>query len=75
VGTTLTPEFWERFAVLLAAAVAVTVVLAAVPGALAARLTGGHGHRAHRRPTAGPGPAPHGPAPARRHRTRTPVDC
>jgi hypothetical protein len=38
VGTSLTPELWERFAVLLVAAMGVTFVLTAVFDALAVRL-------------------------------------
>ncbi|KUL24594.1 hypothetical protein [Streptomyces regalis] len=38
MGTSLTPEFWERFAVLLVAAMGVTFVLTAVFDALAVRL-------------------------------------
>ncbi|MEU5100538.1 hypothetical protein [Streptomyces sp. NPDC020996] len=55
MGTTLTPEFWERFAVLLVAAMAVTYVLAALSDALAVRSAGRHGSgpaaRAAHRPT------------------------
>ncbi|WP_324787741.1 hypothetical protein [Streptomyces sp. H51] len=63
MGTTLTPEFWERFAVLLVAAMAVTCALAALFDALAVRSAGRHGSgpagrhrrgpaaRAGRRPT------------------------
>ena len=40
MGTTLTPEFWERFAVLLVAAVAVTFVLTAVFDTLPAAADG-----------------------------------
>ncbi|MFI1566538.1 hypothetical protein ACH4ZX_26375 [Streptomyces sp. NPDC020490] len=43
MGTTLTPEFWERFAVLLVAAMAVTYRLAALFDALAVRSAGRHG--------------------------------
>ncbi|TQJ86016.1 hypothetical protein [Streptomyces sp. SLBN-31] len=45
MGTTLTPEFWERFAVLLVAAMAVTFVLAALFDTLVVRLTNRGGHR------------------------------
>ncbi|MFI6494422.1 hypothetical protein [Streptomyces sp. NPDC050564] len=38
MGTSLTPEFWERFAVLLVAAMGVTFVLTAAFDALAVRL-------------------------------------
>jgi hypothetical protein len=37
VGTSLTPEFWERFAVLLVVAMGVTFVLTAALDALAVR--------------------------------------
>ncbi|MDW8803787.1 hypothetical protein P1P68_02965 [Streptomyces scabiei] len=60
MGTSLTPEFWERFAVLLAAATAVTTVLTASLDALAVRLLRG---RAHRPPSTN---APHRPEPADR---------
>ncbi|MFE6828466.1 hypothetical protein [Streptomyces sp. NPDC057690] len=39
VGTSLSPEFWERFAVLLVSAVGLTCVLTAAFDRLAARLT------------------------------------
>ncbi|MER6185924.1 hypothetical protein [Streptomyces sp. NPDC001652] len=35
MGTSLTPEFWERFTILLIAAVGVTIVLVAALDALA----------------------------------------
>jgi hypothetical protein len=38
VGTSLTPEFWERFAVLLVAAIGLTCVLTALFDTLAVRL-------------------------------------
>jgi len=38
VGTSLTPEFWERFTVLLVVAIAVTVVLGAALDAFVVRL-------------------------------------
>ncbi|WP_235034604.1 hypothetical protein OHU34_04450 [Streptomyces sp. NBC_00080] len=38
VGTSLTPEFWERFALLFVLATGVTFVLAATFDALAVRL-------------------------------------
>ncbi|CAM5575445.1 hypothetical protein [Streptomyces aurantiogriseus] len=38
MGTSLTPEFWERFAVLLVVAIGVTCVLTASFDALAVRL-------------------------------------
>ncbi|MEX3101946.1 MULTISPECIES: hypothetical protein [unclassified Streptomyces] len=46
MGTSLTPEFWERFAVLLALAIVVTVALSTVLDALVVRLR----HRPPRRP-------------------------
>lgn len=51
MGTSLTPEFWERFAVLFVAAVGVTVVLTAAFDALAVRLLS---RRAHKPPTPTP---------------------
>ncbi|MEU6378711.1 hypothetical protein [Streptomyces sp. NPDC046909] len=50
MGTSLTPEFWERFTILLVVAVAVTVVLTAALDALAARLP--HRPGSGRRPRA-----------------------
>ncbi|MES5819819.1 hypothetical protein [Streptomyces sp. RG80] len=38
MGTSLTPEFWERFAVLLVAAMALTVALAAAADELYLRM-------------------------------------
>ncbi|MFJ3306690.1 hypothetical protein ACIPSA_26915 [Streptomyces sp. NPDC086549] len=38
MGTSLTPEFWERFAVLLVVAVALTMILAATLDHVAVRL-------------------------------------
>ncbi|MFF3890106.1 hypothetical protein [Streptomyces sp. NPDC001914] len=38
MGTSLTPDFWERFAVLLVLAVGLTVVLTAAVDGLAVRL-------------------------------------
>ncbi|MEU2337947.1 hypothetical protein ABZ608_30955 [Streptomyces sp. NPDC013172] len=49
MGTSLTPEFWERFAVLLVLALGVTCVLAAFFDDLVVRL---QSRRAHRRPPA-----------------------
>jgi hypothetical protein len=46
VDTSLTPEFWERFAVLLVAATAVTFVLTATLDAITLRRL----RRAHRQP-------------------------
>ncbi|MER5450168.1 hypothetical protein ABT052_14615 [Streptomyces sp. NPDC002766] len=63
MGTTLTPEFWERFAVLLVAAMAVTFVLTALFDTLVVRLTNRRGHR----PPTPPAEAPHRPTP-RHHR-------
>ncbi|MFD4605761.1 hypothetical protein ACFWPQ_48095 [Streptomyces sp. NPDC058464] len=62
VGTSLTPEFWEHFSVLLVLALAMTAILTAVFttafDALTARL------RSRRR---------HGPAPREPHRPATPA--
>ncbi|MET7481657.1 hypothetical protein [Streptomyces sp. NPDC005538] len=64
MGTTLTPEFWERFAVLLVLAMGLTCVLAAFFDDLAVRLL----HRGtHRTP-----PTPHQPV---RTDHRTSVHC
>ncbi|MER5436451.1 hypothetical protein [Streptomyces sp. NPDC002588] len=53
MGTSLTPEFWERFAVLLVLAAGLTCVLAAAFDGLAVRLLSRRAHRApHRPPTA-----------------------
>ncbi|MDX3386431.1 hypothetical protein PV682_34005 [Streptomyces niveiscabiei] len=46
MGTSLTPEFWERFAILLAMAIVVTVALSTALDALVVRLR----HRPPRRP-------------------------
>jgi len=54
VGTSLTPEFWERFAVLLVAAMGVTFVLTAAFDALAVRLLSRRVHRP-------PAPTPYRP--------------
>ena len=51
VGTSLTPEFWRLFAVLLVAAMGVTFVLTAVFDALALRLLR---RRVRRTPTQAP---------------------
>ncbi|MDX3637091.1 MULTISPECIES: hypothetical protein [Streptomyces] len=48
MGTSLTPEFWQLFAVLLVAAIGVTVVLTAALDELAVRLLS---RRAHKPPT------------------------
>ncbi|MFJ8114278.1 hypothetical protein [Streptomyces sp. NPDC096132] len=45
MGTSLTPEFWERFAVLLVLGAGLTCVLAAVFDDLAVRLLRGRAHR------------------------------
>lgn len=63
MGTSLTTEFWERFAVLLVLAMGVTCVLAAAFDGLAVRLLS---RRAHRPPTQ----VLHRPTPAE-HRTST----
>ena len=60
MGTSLTPEFWERFAVLLVAAMGVTFVLTAVFDALAVRLL-------RRRVQGPPTRAPHRPETAEHH--------
>ncbi|MFI2435888.1 hypothetical protein [Streptomyces sp. NPDC018693] len=57
MGTSLTPEFWERFTALLFAAMGVTFVLTAALDALALR--------AARRRAAAPSPPPSPPAPPR----------
>ncbi|WP_165854393.1 hypothetical protein [Streptomyces sp. V2] len=46
MGTSLTPEFWERFAILLAMAIGVTVVLSTALDTLVVRLR----HRPPQRP-------------------------
>jgi hypothetical protein len=56
VGTSLTPEFWTMFAVLLVVAVGVTFVATATLDALAVRLLRRHVHRA---PTAAPSRSAH----------------
>ncbi|WP_369232072.1 hypothetical protein AB5J56_09840 [Streptomyces sp. R21] len=53
--TTLTPEFYELFAMLLVAATAVTFVVAAVADACAVRML--RRMAAHRRPTVVPRPS------------------
>ncbi|MFC8246251.1 hypothetical protein [Streptomyces chartreusis] len=65
MGTSLTPEFWERFAILLVAAMAVTVVVAAALDALIVRVPRRHAHRP-------PTHAPHRPKSADR---RTSAHC
>ncbi|MDN3029176.1 hypothetical protein [Streptomyces sp. S.PB5] len=55
MGTSLTPEFWERFTILLVVAVAVTVVLTAALDALAERLP--HHPGPGRRPRTGGRPS------------------
>ncbi|AZQ39480.1 hypothetical protein EJ357_43660 [Streptomyces cyaneochromogenes] len=55
MGTSLTPEFWERFTLLLFVAMGVTFALAALFDALALRRLN---RRAHR-PAASPTRAPH----------------
>lgn len=57
MGTSLTPEFWERFAVLLVAAMGVTFVLTATLDALAVRVL---------RRRAGRSPSTSSPTPPRR---------
>ncbi|WP_075731196.1 hypothetical protein [Streptomyces acidiscabies] len=51
MGTSLTPEFWERFTVLLAVAIVVTVVLSAALDTLVVRL---RHRRTHGRPAQQP---------------------
>ncbi|QOV33729.1 hypothetical protein IM697_26450 [Streptomyces ferrugineus] len=63
MGTSLTPEFWERFTLLLFAATGVTCVLAALFDTLVLRR---RGRRARRRPTP-PSRAPHRPETAIHH--------
>ncbi|WP_369029769.1 MULTISPECIES: hypothetical protein [Streptomyces] len=63
MGTSLTPEFWERFAVLLVLAVGLTCVLVAVFDGLVDRLM--------RRRT--PRTTPHVPHPSARRNHRTSV--
>jgi len=58
VGTTLTPEFWRLFAVLLVSAMAVTFVLSAALDALVLRT--------RRRHSDGPPPATRAPDASRR---------
>jgi hypothetical protein len=65
VGTSLTPEFWERFAVLLVLAAGLTCVLAAVFDDLAVRVLR---LRAHRTP-------PQAPYRPERNDHRTSVHC
>lgn len=65
MGTSLTPEFWERFAVLLVLAVGVTCVLTAALDGLAVRLL-------RRRPPGTPSQAPHRPV---REDHRSSVPC
>ncbi|MFI1163463.1 hypothetical protein ACH4UM_07590 [Streptomyces sp. NPDC020801] len=67
VGTSLTPEFWERFALLLFAAMGVTFALTAALDALAVRLLGRRAHRP-------PGRSAHRPERAGHH-SRTSVGC
>ncbi|MFF5187663.1 hypothetical protein ACFY30_28520 [Streptomyces sp. NPDC000345] len=54
MGTSLTPEFWERFAMLLVLAAGLTCVLTAAFDGLAVRLL-------RRRTPRTPPPAPYGP--------------
>ncbi|XUL91705.1 hypothetical protein ACQ86D_38120 [Streptomyces galilaeus] len=64
MGTTLTPEFWRQFAVLLVIATAVTVVVGAALDALVLRM---RARRTSQRPSASPVVRTHRPA------GRTPV--
>ncbi|MBD0842082.1 MULTISPECIES: hypothetical protein [unclassified Streptomyces] len=68
MGTSLTPEFWERFALLLFAAMGVTFALAALFDALALR----HQVRRAQRTPAVPARAPHRPETVDH---RTSVNC
>jgi hypothetical protein len=54
VGTSLTPEFWERFVLLLFAAMGLTFALAALFDELALRWINRHTHR----PPTAPRPTP-----------------
>ncbi|WP_432193170.1 hypothetical protein [Streptomyces sp. bgisy027] len=56
MGTSLTPEFWERFTLLLFAAMGITFALAALFDALALRRQNRPAHR----PSVPPTRAPHG---------------
>lgn len=63
MGTSLTPEFWQRFAVLLVAAMGVTFVLTAACDALAVRLLRRRGRGSSRpAPSSRPTTAGHRPA-------------
>jgi hypothetical protein len=64
VGTTLTPEFWRQFVVLLVIATVATAVLSAVLDALVLRM---RAHRTPQRPPATPVVRTHRPI------RRTPV--
>ncbi|GGR84204.1 hypothetical protein GCM10010269_24210 [Streptomyces humidus] len=59
MGTSLTPEFWERFAVLLLLAVGLTGVLATVFARLADRLPRHRAHSAAPRVSSGPDRSDH----------------
>ncbi|WP_432138406.1 MULTISPECIES: hypothetical protein [unclassified Streptomyces] len=76
MGTSLTPEFWERLAVLLLAATGVTFVLTAVLDALALRVAR---RRAAQLPPTPPPPLPDARAPRPHPRApsdrRPPVPC
>lgn len=66
MDTSLTPEVWERSAVLVVAAMAVTFVLTAAFDALALR-------RLRRRASTPPAPTPHGAVLADRRTPRSPL--
>ncbi|MFC8246247.1 hypothetical protein [Streptomyces chartreusis] len=66
MDTSLTPEVWERSAVLMVAAMAVTFVLTAALDALALR-------RLRRRASTPPTPKPHGAVLADRRTPRSPL--
>ncbi|WP_155056043.1 hypothetical protein [Streptomyces blattellae] len=54
MGTSLTPEFWERFVLLLFVAMGVTFALTMLFDALALRWLNRRGHRPPTRPTPAP---------------------
>jgi uncharacterized membrane protein len=68
VGTSLTPEFWRLFAVLLGISIAVTVVLSAAVDALVLRAQRRHRVRRRRPARAGAAEAPRRPGRIALHR-------
>ncbi|WP_217184813.1 hypothetical protein [Streptomyces sp. AC495_CC817] len=66
MGTSLTPDFWRLFAVLLAVSATLTFVLSAVLDALYVRRLR---RRRDRQPTAGTDGTPDGPSTTPAHRT------